>query len=328
MIHFVTTRTHSYTLKKVVQRHGKQRCRQWTYERLFILKSIPTGTWIFTDHERLSAHELEKAARIATILKDGGSRVLNHPALVRGRFELLRRLHEAGINSFSIMRCESSPRPSRFPVFIRNEFDHNSSAISLIETQADLEDELQQMEKRGIPLVGKIVIEYASEEIFPKLWHRLATYRVADKTMAHHVAFGDSWLVKDGLSKEAKEAHPDREKIIAFERDFVTQNLYDDVLKKVFAIARIEYGRADFSIVNNQVQIYEINTNPNHAAEPQVIGESTPQDQLLHIQTENELQDAIININQPDDGKIEINDSLIKRLKGRYWGMVRSGWRP
>ena len=35
-----------------------------------------------------------------------------------------------------------------------------------------------------------------------------------------------------------------------------------DVIRRAFDIARIDFGRVDFSIVNGRVEIYEINTNP------------------------------------------------------------------
>ena len=332
MIFFVTTQSHSVTLRNVVVRHGRRRCRQWTYEDLFRASSIPSGTWIFTDHERLSDYEQAFAAHIATKLENEGSRVLNHPALVRNRFEILRRFKEAGINSFSAMRCESSPRPSRFPVFIRNTYDHESPNSTLIENQEDLDAELVQMERRGIPLNGKLVIEYAGEELAPGVWARLSTYRIADKTIAHHMAFDHSWIVKDGFNKEAMENHPEKDRFLDLERNFVTQNLYADVLAKAFALARIEYGRADFSIVNNRVQIYEINTNPYHGALTTILREAHPQRCEVQRQSEDELQNAIVRLDQAGGNRIEIGATLrqrmLQKIKRRYWAGVRVVWRP
>ena len=133
MIHFVTTHAHSYTNESLIERHGPKRIRLWTYDQLFLTKFLTAGTWIFTDHERLSPYDISRAAHFANLLKQNGARVLNHPAHVRSRFEILRRLNEAGINQFSVYRCESDPRPKLFPVLVRNEFDHESEAMSLID---------------------------------------------------------------------------------------------------------------------------------------------------------------------------------------------------
>jgi len=138
MIHFVTTRSHSYIVESLIEQHGRRQCRQWAYEQIYRLGTLPSGTWVFTDHERLSESEQRWSARIATMLEAGGARVINHPALVRTRYEILRRLKESGINSFSAMRCDSNPRPGRFPVFIRNAYDHKSKNIVLIHSQEDL----------------------------------------------------------------------------------------------------------------------------------------------------------------------------------------------
>ena len=58
-------------------------------------------------------------------------------------------------------------------------------------------------------------------------------------------------------------------KLVHFvERHQIEGNSADTIaghLKKVFDLANIEYGRADFGIYQGRVQIYEINTNPNLA---------------------------------------------------------------
>ena len=68
MINFVTTRSHRYTLRRLVAEFGARQCRLWSYETLFTKKRLPGGTWVFTDHERLSVSELLLAARIANLL--------------------------------------------------------------------------------------------------------------------------------------------------------------------------------------------------------------------------------------------------------------------
>jgi hypothetical protein len=53
-----------------------------------------------------------------------------------------------------------------------------------------------------------------------------------------------------------------------FEQKFVVENKYVDILRRVFDVAHIEYGRADFGVVAGRPQIYEINTNPYISADP------------------------------------------------------------
>ncbi|MEE9344639.1 MAG: hypothetical protein V3U88_03425 [Methylococcales bacterium] len=294
---------------------------------MFRRKSVPSGTWIFTDHERLSGLQLRRAAQIATCLKNGGARVLNHPALVRSRYEILRRFEEAGINQFSVLRCDSNPEPSRFPVFVRNSYDHNSTKIALIDCQKDLDAAIQEMERCGISLDGKLVIVYSSEELIPGVWTRLSSYCIAGQVIAHHMAFDDSWIVKDGFDKERLEAHPYKEHFVALEREFVCNNGYNDVLEKAFAIARIDYGRADCSIVNNQLQIYEINTNPNHGNEQQVLEGAHPDRRATQKLSEDKLQAMIANLNTASGDDILIGERWLKTIARPYWRRIRGVFR-
>ncbi|OOZ43340.1 hypothetical protein BOW37_11450 [Solemya velum gill symbiont] len=293
MIHFVTTKLHGYTVTNLIDRQGAELCKHWNYENLFAQTDLPQGTWIFTDHERLFPTTLQGAAFIAKQLQLRGDRVLNNPALVRSRYEVLRRLQEAGINRFSVYRADSNPQPRRFPVFIRNEHNHLSDGIFLIQDQEELDEELELMESKGIPLIGKLVIEYCGEEFLPETWRRFSSYCIGGKIISHHTGFDDQWIVKDGFDAEKLENHPDREELLSMERNFVMQNQYDEILREVFSIARIDYGRADFSIYDGQIQVFEINTNPMHGREEEVLAQSHPGRRDTLIRSEDILQLAI-----------------------------------
>ncbi len=293
MIHFVTTAAHGYTVTNLVRRHGKRTCRAWSYDEIFEKRKIPVGTWVFTDHERLTIDETNQAARVAQQMEAAGCRVLNHPAFVRSRFETLRRLREAGINDFSVFRADASPRPTRFPVFIRNEYDHDSSSLALLENQAALDAALHELEAQSIPLVGKLVIEYAVDPIVPDTWMRLSTYHFGGTLIAHHIGFDSHWIVKDGFEAERMDAHPCKERMLELERDFVTSNLYAETMRDAFDIARIDYGRADFSLMDGRVQVYEINTNPMHGNAERILEEIHPGRKALFQQSETALQREI-----------------------------------
>jgi hypothetical protein len=46
------------------------------------------------------------------------------------------------------------------------------------------------------------------------------------------------------------------------EEVYVQSNPHEHDLMRAFEIAEIDYGRADYGIVDGQIQIWEINTNP------------------------------------------------------------------
>ena len=71
-----------------------------------------------------------------------------------------------------------------------------------------------------------------------------------------HVFESDDWLVKSS-SKHRNAA------VAEEEMAFVMENPHRDHFARVFALARIDFGRADYTIVDGRIQVYEINTNPN-----------------------------------------------------------------
>jgi hypothetical protein len=327
MINFVTTKSHRYTVRRLIANLGRSRCRQWSYEVLFARKRLPGGTWIFTDHERLSRFELSLAARIATLLEQGGAAVLNHPARVRCRHDLLTVLKREGINGFSVWRCETMPTPERFPVFIRSEFDHDSASLDLIWSQDELDATLAQTQRSGVPLVGKLVIEYAGAEVDPGVWQRFATYRIADAVIAHHNVVDFKWVAKDVEDKARLHSHPRYQDFVENERRFVEENLYQDVLRRAFELAGIDYGRADFSIVDSAPQIYEINTNPKHASRRALERETHPDRLRTQLDADDLLRKSILATATPDGGPISMNDPALQRQQG-FLASIRGLARP
>jgi hypothetical protein len=49
----------------------------------------------------------------------------------------------------------------------------------------------------------------------------------------------------------------------AKEYEYLRDNPHEDLLREVFRLAEIDYGRVDYTVVGGRVQIFEINTNPN-----------------------------------------------------------------
>lgn len=328
MIHFVTTRDHAGTFKYLARRLGSDRCRRWQYETLFTYRKLPMGTWIFTDHERLSAYEIFLASRVAHHLEQGGARVLNHPARVARRFDVLRLLKEAGINGFGAWRAEAAPRPDRFPVFIRNEYDHRTGQPELLADQAALDAALADLTRTGNPLSGKLVIEYAGEEVSPGIWQRLQTYCVAGTIIAHTNVVDFDWVVKDTKDAARLEAHPDFDRFIAHEQAFIAGNLHADVLRRAFALTGIDYGRADFALVDGRPQIYEINTNPNHADHEKLFRAIHPRRVAIQKFSEDAVQATLLATDIGGEGRIRIRDHQLRRQQGRRSWLPGPIWRP
>lgn len=323
MITLVTKAEHSYTLTKLLEFHKDNDIFHVSYEELLeTAELISLGTWIFTDLERLSVFEKVRAAEIANQIRRNGGRVLNHPAEVRTRFEILRRLKNEGINSFSVYRCDSDPKPLRFPVFIRNSYDHTSSAESmpLIYDQCTLDTVIAEYESNGEVLTGKLVIEFRGEQSLVGVWRRYSSYCVGDRILAHHIAHDTSWVVKDGFNSNSLQSHPHKNIFLNDEAVFIYKNQFASILLRACRIAGISYGRLDFGLTGDSIQVYEINTNPTHSLSAITYNPDIIPERLHNLQfSEERLQREILNLSTPGIKKIRIKEHksllLIRTVK-------------
>ena len=264
MIHFVATRDHCYTLNALREgRLGQAgfRYRLHTYEALLRARSLPGGTWIFLDIERLSDAERRRLSIIASRLEAAGLRVLNHPQRAAGRYALQRRLYAAGINDFETLRVEERRMPQRWPVFVRFENDHHSPDARLLEGPEQLKAVLDEYRARGVPESSLLIVEYRGAPGEDGLWRKYSAYRVGDCVIHHHMVRQDSWVAKYGNPAAIRGDDLWRELRIE-ERDFIDVHGDPLNLMAAFEAGGIEYGRMDFGIVEGRVKVYEINTNP------------------------------------------------------------------
>jgi hypothetical protein len=256
MIFFVTTAAHAYTSKSVGTFPGAPRIGRYSYDRLFRSSHVPKGTWIFTDFDRLSPWELELAARAYRSLKASGLAVLNDPAVVCQRFTLLRRLHQIGFNRFAVWNVEGGEWPDRYPVFLRAQSAHRGSFSGLLADRAALEAAIAERIARGVPRRELMAIEYCAEPLREGLFRKLAAYRVGPTTVPALCVHQSTWIAKDGeLGVAGQDWYDDEYRIIEHDRHCAE-------LQPAFETGEIEFGRADFGIVDSRPQIYEINTNP------------------------------------------------------------------
>ncbi len=257
VIIFVVTREHAYTLKAAVQESVGLNLRIATYDQLFGMTQAPRATYVFTDLDRLPLWRVRQAARVYRQLRRGGARVLNDPARLPSRYGLLRKLSRNGINDFNAYRVEEGIVPTRWPVFLRAEGGHEAPLTDLIHSWDEARRAIESAVAMGAPITSLLLVEYAAEPVRPGLFRKLSVFRIGEVYFGANCVHEDKWLVKYGTDGIAP---PD-----LYEDDLhiVRDNPFGTVLKPVFELANIEYGRADFGLVGGKVQIYEINSNPN-----------------------------------------------------------------
>jgi hypothetical protein len=138
VIHYLTTSGHQYPWRSPLEdprapvatrEELLSRVRLISYERLFRMRVLPAGSYIFADLDRLGVEATERAALLRRVLQEGGPgvRVFNDPIRSMRRFELLRHLYAHGLNAFNVYRLTDVSQVRRFPVFLRDEDGHDRS---------------------------------------------------------------------------------------------------------------------------------------------------------------------------------------------------------
>jgi hypothetical protein len=233
-----------------------RRLKSWRTGTLSFGEVTPGSIYAFTDLEIMAPWEIELARALALRLTGSPKTViLNDPARALLRSDLLRTLRDEGVNSFTVMRASDGIVPGRWPLFVRDEQSHDDGSISeLLHSPAELSSHLTGLRNYRIDPRRRIVVEYAGAAGEDGLFRKYGAMRLGDAIVPCHVFFGRHWVVKH--STVLNEA------TVREEIEYIETNPHEEVLRRAFELAGIEYGRADYGVVNGRVEIWEINTNP------------------------------------------------------------------
>lgn len=288
-----------------------------SYHRAFRSSTLRRATYVFSDFDRLSFWELELAGRLYRQLARAGAKVLNDPALVRQRYSLLRALEDKGLNRFAVWRVEDGGRPDRFPVFLRRESGHQGPLSDLLWDEDQIERSIEEVLAEGVPRRGLLLVEYRAQPVAEGLFRRLGMYRVGETMVPALCAHQRTWIAKRG------EVGVAGEKLYNEEYEIVATNRFESEVWPAFQAGEIEYGRADFGLVEGQVEIYEINTNPMikpHDSHPFPIRLET-RELIL-----GKLVKAMKGIDTPRGPRIRLSDPVLRRQRRRDHWMLRGRW--
>lgn len=228
--------------------------RALPYEDLFRRSELPRGTYVLTDFERLSKSHRRQLEKIAGVLDAHAVRRLNRPADWLSRRELLARLHAEGINPFRAFGLAELPADLRYPVFLRMENDHKGAQGGLLNDRTELDAAVNRLRKRGKHPRDMLVVEF-SETIDEKgRYRKYAAFCVGRHIIPRHVFFGPAWMLKTPVFVGEAELEE--------EWAYVQANPHAAQIREVFALAGVEYGRMDYAVVGDRIQVWEINTNP------------------------------------------------------------------
>lgn len=264
MLYYVTRELHSYTIDGLLGSFGKS----WlprpdfvevlSYETLFALKRAPVGNYVFTDIDRLSGYEIDAASEIAKSVLQAAPNALisNPPNRVLNRYMLLRRLYEAGLNSFNVWRLDEERAPTAYPVFIRREQDALGAESPLLKNESEFRAAVASLRAAGKGLTGRLAVQYVSAAGSDGRHRKCGAFHFRGKIVPQHLMISDEWVVKRDMTDLKAD-------LSAEEEAYVTSNPHAEKLREVFHLAETDFGRADYAVANGRIEVFEINTNPN-----------------------------------------------------------------
>lgn len=267
MVFYLVTKGHRYTIEPFLATVGRAiapRVRVVPYDTVLRRRRVPLGVYIFSDFDRLTPPDLDRAAVLWHALADAGATLLNHPTRSMKRYELLRHLYEAGINSHDVYRLTEARRPRRYPVFLRREDEHTGSLSPLLAGPAELDTAVAEIERRGENRDRLLVVEFSDTADEGLFWKYSAFY-VAGEVIPRSVGASQDWMVK-------VRTGPLSARTAIREDEMAATNPHAAQISRVFATARIDFGRIDYTMHRGRLHVWEINTNPlfPRPADPQM----------------------------------------------------------
>ncbi|MCE5212722.1 MAG: hypothetical protein LLG40_14365 [Deltaproteobacteria bacterium] len=256
MINIFISKHHTYTIKPFLKTwpHKAASCiRLVYYQDLHRIQNVTPGLFVFADIDRLTKKQRQLAEMLCQKISDvSGNNLLNNPAKVLSRCQLLTLLWEKGINQYRVHSLSEAEKSMRYPVFIRRANDHYGSLTGLIVNKENYYDQYRRLKKRGEDPEQMIAVEFCDTRDKEGFFRKYSAFRIGDRIIPGHIIFSREWVTKDMPPEPLREE----------EKQYLEDNPHQNELKKIFDLANIEYGRIDYGLFNGKIQVWEINTNP------------------------------------------------------------------
>jgi hypothetical protein len=292
LIHYLVTAEADSTLRDFLAHWApglRPHVKILHYEDLPRLHRLATGTYIFSDLELLAGERLDIAVRVWDQLSTAGDevRLFNDPRKALRRFELLSTLHKRGTNMFAVSRLNEERASLSFPVFMRYEDRHTGSASPLLWTKEDVERTVVNAAIRGLRLRNLMFVEYCDTSDEDGLFRKYSAYFIAGRVVPAHVFFSRRWVVKRASIDDQND------RTLEVEDTYLTTNPHEEIVREVFRVAALDYGRIDYALLGDQPQIWEINTNPHVSRPPD---DFSPERRSFHTRFTKQLEAAIASV--------------------------------
>jgi hypothetical protein len=146
--------------------------------------------------------------------------------------------------------------PDRWPVFLRTEGDHGGDMSELLHNPGEVRAAVETAMSKGWPLANMMLVEFASDPIAPGLYRKHSVMRLGEAYTPFWNASHTHWNVQGPGTPQSDEQ-------LEEEWRQIRDNTFVEALKPAFELSGVEYGRADFGLVNGKPQVWEINLNPD-----------------------------------------------------------------
>ena len=295
MIYFIFNRNNSFTLKRYLEGRGKSladRIGIIYHDQLQDLEQIQCSTLIFSDLDFLDQQELTIMSGIYKELATNYPQIklLNDPAKLKLRYDLLRSLFDQGMNPFNVYRFGEPLDNIRFPVFIRQENGHLGALTGLIYSHNDLRKNQLFVNLKGYTTRELLIVEYIHVAESNGLFKKYSALKVHDKIYPRHLDYSYHWVVKfsDSLDERFEEEY------FAELQEFRQNIPHRAWVEKVFEMAGVDYGRIDYSIYRSKPVLWEINQNPTFGRSSEE--SSIPLINEFRTVFNNQLRQDLINL--------------------------------
>lgn len=261
MISFWVNAAGSFGMERYLATHAQQlvdRIQVRLYEHLTSDFDVPSGAHIFAALDQLTAGGHETVAALYDQLAERrpADRLLNNPRRVWRRYELLTKLFGAGINTFSARRATEVTDAMRFPVFVRGDSRHDGPLTGLLTGRRELARALLALRARGFRVADLLVLEFCDLADAEGLYRTASAFMVGQRIVPAHLLSGHNWMLKWDKSEHGERAMQEH-------LDYVLGNPHETSLRRIFALAGVDYGRIDYGVRGETLQVWEINTNPS-----------------------------------------------------------------
>lgn len=263
MIYFFTHHYHSYTIKSFLDAWGRSVRPHVTlrnYDELRFSRRLPPGGYIFADTDRIDPACRAFVEAVGEQIAARNWPMLNRPAKLLYRVDLLKKLSDAGLSRVAAYRIDQIPSNLRYPAFVRIDDDHTGRLGPICNDRAALDESMKAF--ADVPREKLFVFEFADARGPDGIYRKYAIQNTNGTLTPRHIMFSHEWVVK-----YTKLVEP---RLMEEEEQFITNmpECIANQARKIFELAGTTYGRLDFGVIDGFVQPWEINLNPMLAKSP------------------------------------------------------------